>query len=56
LIDLLYQHSDGTLVVADSNTDQVEGAELTTRAAVYATQGAEYTRAVQEALGFLGVV
>ncbi len=50
-IDLLYQHPDGTLVVADYKTDQMEGAELTARAAVYATQGAAYTRAVQEALG-----
>ncbi len=50
-IDLLYRAADGGLVVADYKTDQVEGDELTSRAAVYVTQGAAYTRAVQEALG-----
>ncbi|HEX5758812.1 MAG TPA: PD-(D/E)XK nuclease family protein, partial [Thermoanaerobaculia bacterium] len=50
-IDLLYRGADGGLVVADFKTDQVEGEALTRRAAAYATQGAAYTRAVQEALG-----
>ncbi len=50
-IDLLYQATDGSLVVADYKTDQVEGTDLAARAAVYAPQGAAYTRAVQEALG-----
>ena len=50
-IDLLYRAADGGLVVADYKTDQVEGDDLASRAAVYATQGAAYTRAVQEALG-----
>lgn len=50
-IDLLYRAADGGLVVADYKTDQVEGDELTSGAALYATQGAAYTQAVQEALG-----
>jgi ATP-dependent exoDNAse (exonuclease V) beta subunit len=49
-IDLLYREPDGGLVVVDYKTDQVESADLAARAAVYAPQGAAYTRAVQEAL------
>ncbi len=52
-IDLLYRDPDaGELVVADYKTDDVAGAaELDSRAAGYAPQGAVYQRAVQEALG-----
>lgn len=51
-IDLLYRDPEtGELVVADHKTDDVDGDELEARAAVYAAQGAVYTRAVAQALG-----
>jgi ATP-dependent helicase/nuclease subunit A len=52
-IDLLYRDpATRALAVADYKTDEVEDAEdLVRRAAAYASQGAAYTRAVQEALG-----
>ncbi|OYV93963.1 MAG: hypothetical protein B7Z68_08145 [Acidobacteria bacterium 21-70-11] len=52
-IDLLYRDPDtGGLVVADYKTDDVTGAApLDARAAGYASQGAVYRRAIQEALG-----
>jgi hypothetical protein len=37
-------------VVADYKTDEVVGAELERRTAIYASQGAAYLRAVQAAL------
>jgi ATP-dependent exoDNAse (exonuclease V) beta subunit len=51
-IDVLYRDpSDGEWVVADYKTDRVASrAEVDARAEVYASQGAIYTRAVQEAL------
>jgi ATP-dependent exoDNAse (exonuclease V) beta subunit len=52
-IDLLYRDpASGAFVVADFKTDRVPDAEvLAERARAHATQGAVYTRAVQEALG-----
>lgn len=50
-VDLLYRDAgSGELVIADYKTDEVAGAELARRAAVYASQGAAYVRAVQQAL------
>ena len=50
-VDLLYRDAaSGELVVADYKTDEVAGVELARRAATYASQGAAYVRAVQEAL------
>jgi len=51
-IDLLYRDpGDGRIVVADYKTDEVATEEeIAARAAVYAPQGAVYTRAVREAL------
>jgi len=51
-IDLLYRDPrDGTIVIADYKTDEVEtDEEIQSRAGVYAPQGALYTRAIQEAL------
>jgi ATP-dependent helicase/nuclease subunit A len=50
-VDLLYRDpATGEPVIADYKTDEVAGAELERRAAVYASQGAAYSRAVQEAL------
>ncbi|HEV7503664.1 MAG TPA: UvrD-helicase domain-containing protein [Thermoanaerobaculia bacterium] len=51
-IDLLFRDpEDGRIVIADYKTDEVEKEEeMRRRAAVYASQGALYARAVQEAL------
>jgi ATP-dependent helicase/nuclease subunit A len=50
-IDLLYRDpGTGALVIADYKTDEVAGADLARRTAIYATQGAAYVRAVQAAL------
>ncbi|HYO13538.1 MAG TPA: UvrD-helicase domain-containing protein [Thermoanaerobaculia bacterium] len=51
-IDLLYNDpKTGRSVIADYKTDEVEGGEeMEARAAVYAPQGAIYTRAIKEAL------
>lgn len=51
-IDLLYRDpGDGRIVIADYKTDEVAtDGEIQARAAVYAPQGALYTRAIQEAL------
>ena len=50
-IDLLYRDpGDGALVIADYKTDEVADADLARRTAIYASQGAAYVRAVQEAL------
>jgi ATP-dependent helicase/nuclease subunit A len=51
-VDLLYRDpKDGRIVVADYKTDEVATEEeIAARAAVYAPQGAVYTRAVREAL------
>jgi ATP-dependent exoDNAse (exonuclease V) beta subunit len=51
-IDLLYRDpKDGRIVIADYKTDEVETEEeVAARAAVYAPQGALYSRAVLEAL------
>ncbi|HVT61387.1 MAG TPA: UvrD-helicase domain-containing protein [Thermoanaerobaculia bacterium] len=50
-IDLLYSDpATGALVVADYKTDEVEGPALAQRAALYASQGAAYLRAIREAL------
>jgi ATP-dependent helicase/nuclease subunit A len=52
-IDLLYRDPDdgGRIVIADYKTDEVETAEeMRARAAVYASQGMLYARAIQEAL------
>jgi ATP-dependent helicase/nuclease subunit A len=51
-IDLLYRDpDDGRIVIADYKTDEVESEEeLRARAAVYASQGEVYARAVREAL------
>lgn len=51
-IDLLYRDPrDGRIVIADYKTDEVETEEeIAARAAVYAPQGALYSRAVLEAL------
>jgi ATP-dependent helicase/nuclease subunit A len=50
-IDLLYRDpGDGALVIADYKTDEVAGADLARRTAIYASQGAAYVRAVQAAL------
>ncbi len=51
-IDLLYRDpEDGRIVVADYKTDEVESDEdIAARSAVYAPQGALYSRAVREAL------
>jgi ATP-dependent exoDNAse (exonuclease V) beta subunit len=51
-VDLLYRDpDDGTLVVADYKTDEVEGdEEIAARARAYASQGAAYVRAVAAAL------
>ncbi len=54
-VDLLYRDpGSGELVIADYKTDQVTGADLERRAAAYASQGAAYARAVQEALDLSG--
>ncbi len=51
-VDLLYRDpASGELVIADYKSDDVSGAELAGRAAIYATQGAVYVGAVQAALG-----
>jgi ATP-dependent exoDNAse (exonuclease V) beta subunit len=51
-VDLLYRDpGSGELVIADYKTDDVSGAELERRTAIYASQGAAYVRAVQSALG-----
>ena len=52
-IDVVYRDpSSGELVIADYKTDDVQGdAEVAARAALYASQGAVYQRALQEALG-----
>jgi len=50
-IDLLYRDpGNGALVIADYKTDEVAGADLARRTAIYASQGAAYVRAVQAAL------
>jgi ATP-dependent helicase/nuclease subunit A len=50
-IDLLYRDpGSGALVIADYKTDEVAGADLARRTAIYASQGAAYVRAVQAAL------
>jgi ATP-dependent helicase/nuclease subunit A len=50
-VDLLYRDAgSGELVIADYKTDEVAGADLERRAATYASQGAAYVRAVQQAL------
>jgi ATP-dependent helicase/nuclease subunit A len=52
-IDLLYRDPDdgGRIVIADYKTDEVETEEeMRARAAVYASQGRLYARAIQEAL------
>ncbi|MBV8200748.1 MAG: PD-(D/E)XK nuclease family protein, partial [Acidobacteria bacterium] len=50
-IDLLYRDpAGGELVIADYKTDEVVGAELERRTAIYASQGAAYVRAVAAAL------
>jgi ATP-dependent helicase/nuclease subunit A len=50
-IDLLYRDpGSGALVIADYKTDEVAGADLPRRTAIYASQGAAYVRAVQAAL------
>jgi ATP-dependent helicase/nuclease subunit A len=50
-VDLLYRDpGGGELVIADYKTDEVGGVELERRAVTYASQGAAYLRAVQEAL------
>lgn len=52
-IDLLYRDPEsGGIVIADYKTDEVAtGEEVKERAAVYASQGALYAKAIQEALG-----
>jgi ATP-dependent helicase/nuclease subunit A len=50
-VDLIYRDpGSGELVVADYKTDEVGDVELERRAVTYASQGAAYLRAVQEAL------
>ena len=50
-IDLLYRDpGSGALVIADYKTDEVAGADLARRTAIYASQGAAYVRAIQAAL------
>ncbi len=51
-IDLLYRDpEEGRIVIADYKTDEVETEqEAQARAAVYASQGELYARAIQEAL------
>ena len=50
-IDLLYRDpGSGALVIADYKTDEVAGADLARRTAIYASQGAAYVHAVQAAL------
>jgi ATP-dependent exoDNAse (exonuclease V) beta subunit len=51
-IDLLYRDPDGgKIVIADYKTDEVKTEkEMRGRAVVYASQGALYARAIQEAL------
>lgn len=50
-IDLLYRDpATGGLVIADYKTDEVDDDEVERRADTYASQGAIYARAVQEAL------
>jgi ATP-dependent helicase/nuclease subunit A len=50
-VDLLFREAGtGELVIADYKTDEVEGDELARRAAAYASQGAAYVRAVEQAL------
>ncbi|HXO41679.1 MAG TPA: 3'-5' exonuclease, partial [Thermoanaerobaculia bacterium] len=50
-IDLLYRDpGNGALVIADYKTDEVAGADLARRTAIYASQGAAYVCAVQAAL------
>ncbi len=50
-IDLLYRDpASGALVIADYKTDDVAGAALASRAAIYASQGAAYVTAIQAAL------
>jgi ATP-dependent helicase/nuclease subunit A len=50
-IDLLYRDpGTGALVIADYKTDEVVGADLARRTAIYASQGAVYVHAVQAAL------
>jgi len=50
-IDLLYRDpGSGALVIADYKTDEVAGADLERRTAIYSSQGAAYVRAVQAAL------
>jgi ATP-dependent exoDNAse (exonuclease V) beta subunit len=52
-IDLVYEDPDGGgLVVADYKTDRIESsAEMEAKAERYASQGAGYVRALEEALG-----
>jgi len=50
-IDLLYQESDGSMIVVDYKTDQVSGRALDLRAGGYAVQGAAYALAIQRATG-----
>jgi ATP-dependent exoDNAse (exonuclease V) beta subunit len=52
-IDLVHRDpATGELVVVDYKTDRVEtDAEIAGRARSYAAQGAEYQRALREALG-----
>jgi ATP-dependent exoDNAse (exonuclease V) beta subunit len=50
-VDLLYRDAaSGELVIADYKTDEVAGAEVAGRAALYASQGEVYVRAVRDAL------
>jgi ATP-dependent helicase/nuclease subunit A len=50
-VDLLYRDpGNGALVIADYKTDEVAGADLARRTAIYASQGAAYVSAVQAAL------
>jgi hypothetical protein len=50
-IDLLYEASDGALVVVDYKTDRVSGKALADRAASYHRQGQMYADAIARATG-----
>ena len=50
-IDLLYEESDGQLVVLDYKTDSVSGAALDTRLDDYRLQGGVYALLTSEVLG-----
>lgn len=50
-IDLLYETSDGALVVVDYKTDRVSGKALADRAASYHRQGQTYADAIARATG-----